>query len=333
MKAHKTLLLCVASALIAFSLGFWSRAVNQPLFTSEAEQHAGEIGLINPLLQCDLGEEYISKNSLRPFKSIVDDAINVEKTKGNITFASIYFRDLNNGTWFGSNVNEEFYPASLLKLPLLLEVLYKADRDHAFLSQKIQYINKEKNPDAIQYFKPEKELVTGETYTVKEIAEHMIRYSDNNAADVLAQLIGPEAVLSIFKQVGIDTPPTDPEKDFLTVRQYASFFRILFNASFLSREYSEAALSLLSTTTFTHGIVAGVPHTITVANKFGEKSDADNSSHQLHDCGIVYYPKHPYLLCVMTRGANFDQMTNSIASLSKTVYTEVNNQLTQTKTQ
>jgi len=27
---------------------------------------------------------------------------------------------------------------------------------------------------------------------------------------------------------------------------------------------------------------------------------------QLHDCGIVYYPETPYLLCVMTKGWNFE---------------------------
>lgn len=331
MNRNQIILLSLCVLCIGLIGGYWFGKNNPDLITNQTEQHTGEEGLINPLLQCDIGEEYISKNSLRPFKTIVDDAIDNETSKGNITFASVYFRDLNNGTWFGNNVNEQFYPASLLKVPVLLGVLYKADKDHAFLTQKIQYINKETQPIANQYFKPEKELVNGQTYTIKELTEHMIRYSDNNAADVLVKLVGKDAVLSIFKEVGIDSPPTDAEKDFLTVRQYASFFRILFNASFLSREYSEAALSLLSSTTFTRGIAAGVPNSVIVANKFGERSDETNTSHQLHDCGIVYYPKHPYLLCVMTRGTNFDSMLGSIATLSKTVYEQVDGQLSQSK--
>ena len=45
---------------------------------------------------------------------------------------------------------------------------------------------------------------------------------------------------------------------------------------------------------------------------------------QLHDCGIVYYPKHPYLLCVMTRGDSFEYLDDTIRDISHLVYQEVN---------
>ena len=56
---------------------------------------------------------------------------------------------------------------------------------------------------------------------------------------------------------------------------------------------------------FRDGLVAGVPGNIEVAHKFGER-EVDSQQTQLHDCGIVYYPKRPYLLCVMTRGQHTD---------------------------
>lgn len=327
MKTGYKFILFAGLVSIGFAIGYFSASRPQYFFTNNAEQHTGEDGLINPLLQCDIGEEYISKNSIKPFKPALDQLIDSEKSQGNITFASVYFRDLNNGTWFGNNINEQFYPASLLKLPVLLAVLSKADHDPSFLSQKIQYINTDTQEDVYQYYKPKENLVSGQTYTIKELSERMIRYSDNKAAETLVKVIGQDALLSVFKEVGIETPPSANDQDFLTTRQYASFFRILFNASFLSREYSQAALSLLSSTTFTQGIVAGVPSGIIVANKFGEKSDDTGTAHQLHDCGIIYYPKHPYLLCVMTRGNNFDTMVDSIRKISKTTYEQVDSQL------
>jgi hypothetical protein len=48
---------------------------------------------------------------------------------------------------------------------------------------------------------------------------------------------------------------------------------------------------------------------------------------QLHDCGIVYYPHKPYLLCVMTRGKSSDDNSKMIAEISKLVYREVDTQL------
>ena len=64
---------------------------------------------------------------------------------------------------------------------------------------------------------------------------------------------------------------------------------------------------------------------IPVAHKFGER-ELPNAD-QLHDCGIVYVPKHPYLLCVMTRGDSLTNLTTVIAGLSEVVYNDVHTEL------
>jgi beta-lactamase class A len=68
--------------------------------------------------------------------------------------------------------------------------------------------------------------------------------------------------------------------------------------------------------------VAGVPAGISVANKFGERELADGTR-QLHDCGIVYHPERPYVLCVMTKGASFEQLSRTVADVSQLVYREI----------
>ena len=132
---------------------------------------------------------------------------------------------------------------------------------------------------------------------------------------------------TLFDQLYTDlqiSPPNDAvSDDFMTVKTYASFFRILYNASYLSPAMSEKALSLLSQITFDKGIVAGVPNNIPVAHKFGERIYTDNQEHQLHDCGIVYHLTDPYLLCVMTRGTDFNVLTSVIKDLSKQVWDEM----------
>ncbi len=63
-----------------------------------------------------------------------------------------------------------------------------------------------------------------------------------------------------------------------------------------------------------------------VAHKFGERSFLDKKTKQLHDCGIVYHPAKPYVLCVMTRGDDFDKLSAVLRSVSALVYQEVDAQ-------
>ena len=90
---------------------------------------------------------------------------------------------------------------------------------------------------------------------------------------------------------------------------------------------SEKALSYMSEVDFKQGLVAGVPGGIAIAHKFGEKTvGASGEIKQLHDCGIVYYPNNPYLLCVMSRGDSFEYLDDTIREISHIVYEEVDRQ-------
>jgi hypothetical protein len=48
-----------------------------------------------------------------------------------------------------------------------------------------------------------------------------------------------------------------------------------------------------------------------------------DGSKQLLDCGIIYYPNNPYILCVMTEGTEWGKMEEVISNVSKMVYEEV----------
>lgn len=70
-------------------------------------------------------------------------------------------------------------------------------------------------------------------------------------------------------------------------------------------------------------LTAGIPNNYEISHKFGERQYLSTGEKQLHDCGIIYIPKKPYLLCVMTRGKNFDDLANTIKLISKTVFTQI----------
>ena len=104
----------------------------------------------------------------------------------------------------------------------------------------------------------------------------------------------------------------------MNVRDYSVFMKALFNSSFLGPMRSEYALELMTRSTFTKGLVAGLPQGVDVAHKFGE--EGTELERQLHETGLVYADGNPYLITVMTRGSNTDQLASAISSISRLVY-------------
>jgi hypothetical protein len=89
---------------------------------------------------------------------------------------------------------------------------------------------------------------------------------------------------------------------------------------------SEKGLELLSKIDFEDGIRKVIPVSTPVADKFGEYYLIENGvakEHQLHDCGIVYHPKHPYIICIMTKGDSLDSLKKVLQDISKIVYINV----------
>jgi beta-lactamase class A len=291
---------------------------------TEIRQNQSQYAFTNPLLDCDLGESSLSESLFSPSKSMIQKTIKDEQNKSHISFASVYYRDLNNGPWIGINEHEKFFPASLMKVPLMMHYYQKARFVPGLFNQKVD-ISKIVLPvyTVDQHFKPEVTLDKTKTYTVGQLIEQMIRYSDNTAAGYLIYLMGNEnGISNLLKDLYLEVPQ-DGQTDYLSVKQYGTFFRVLFNGSYLSRQDSEAALALLSKTTFDRGIAKYLPREVVVAHKFGEKITELPETKQVHDCGIVYLPKHPYLLCVMTRGYDLDLMSDSVALISKAVYEDI----------
>lgn len=276
---------------------------------------------ISPLLECEYNQA-IGEREYRPSKNKIASFVTEEINKKTISHASVYYRDLNNGPWFGIEEKENFSPTSLLKLPVLIAYFKQAEEDRTLLQKKLTY---KKVPAPIeQSFTPENLLVDNKKYTIEELLEHMIVYSDNNALFLLEKNIDEKKIDAVTKDLGIEIATDSTPEDYMSVRSYASLFRVLYNASYLNKEMSEKALTILGKVAFTKGVVAGLPNTITVAHKFGER-ELENGIKQLHDCGIVYYPKHPYLLCVMTRGTNYENLSSAISNVSRKIYEDIDN--------
>ncbi len=305
------------TSIILFS-GHLDKEVGGTLSEFELHDLSGS-GFTSPLLACELGKSIQSSTSLVSEQAL-RDFIATQKSQGKITEMSVYFRDLNNGPWIGIDEDKPYAPASLAKVPILITYLKLAEQDAHLLETNVDYIKQVSVDNA--FFKPREELEVGKTYSINELLRRMIVYSDNESLALLLDHIEPleETLQKTFDQTDVKYAVHTDDK--ISVKSYASFFRILYNASYLSQPSSEYALKLLSMSDFKQGLVHGLPANIKVAHKFGERSSAGNEK-QLHDCGIVYVPHHPYLLCVMTKGNDFDQLAGVISDVSKLVYTKI----------
>ncbi len=289
-------------------------------------ESSGQYAFINPLLECDVASGAIDSVKIN-FKPKLERYIDSIKDKHGLEEYALLFRDLNNGPTFGINEEKEFIPASLMKVPVMIAYYKWADSDPTVLNRGILFEEGDVlNIDGYQLIAPNTEdLVVGKTYKVEDLIERIIIYSDNQAVALLLKDLPQGRINEIFSLLGLEQDVLTEERAELSVKEYAAFFRILFNSSYLSRTNSEKALELLSRSVFKDGLVAGVPRNIVVSHKFGE-SGVIGDLHQLHDCGVIYYPQHPYLLCVMTRGEKTTELESVIANISQFVFEEIASQ-------
>jgi beta-lactamase class A len=273
---------------------------------------------IDPLLSCDIGTEN-SFPELAPIKASISTLVSTEIRQQDATNISIYLRSLKGARWFEINGDENYAPASLLKVFVMM-AYYKADddtRNGSILGRRLAFEGSA-NPALDDPGEVIPHLKNGASYSVNKLIDQMIVYSDNNAMATLIDGFDQKTLQdfqNIFSDLRIPSPASQSEEamNFMPVDSYAMVFRVLFGSTYLSRQYSEKALALLSGVQYVNGINAGVPAGIAVAHKFGVRSipasqNGGTAGAELHDCGIVYYPNHPYLLCIMTHGSDFGKL-------------------------
>lgn len=286
------------------------------------EKREGGYTFINPLLECSGPREIFGDWEFLPFREMIETFVKDAVKKKRASHVSIYFRDLTNGPVFGMNMEERFSPASLLKVPLMIAYLKMAESQPALLKKELAYDGNQ-DLNRAKSFKGSRAIEPGKRYTVEELIRMMIVYSDNNAMRLLFTHMDQGFREEVYRDLGI-VDRTGTGDYILSVEEYAFCFRVLFNATYLNREMSEQALRYLAQPDFPFGIIGGVPPGIIVAQKYGERVRDKINDKELHDCGIVYYPNMPYLLCVMTKGEDYRVLAEMTKDLSAMFYYEVN---------
>lgn len=304
-------------AVVGFLLCTANHGKGSAIFGKEERIYGENYRYISPLLACgDDGFSHLGNAEITALEKKVTTYLSEKRGQGVITDAAIYYRQLYGGPWLGVNYDARFTPGSLLKIPLALSIYKKGEKTPAFLEQKVLY--EKPQAVAVEHF-TSAVIEPGKTYSVEELVEAMLVHSDNEATLLLTELIEDSELLASYAELGI-TKPTFGADYETSVRTYASFFRILYNATYISADHSEKVLAYLVKASFKDGIAKGLPGDVPVASKFGERELAGSGVVQFHDCGIVYKKETPFILCVMTRGRSYDRLPEVAAEISRFVY-------------
>jgi len=239
--------------------------------------------------------------------------INSEISSYNATGkVGVFVQDIGTGAWLGINEEGDFTPASLLKIPIALAIMKKVDRGEIKLDDTITVTEQDVDTLYDFHYAP---LQVGANYTISDLLRRMISLSDNTAKNALKEKLSLEEIDAVFVHVGIRDPYVSEDNQTLSPRGYTRIFKALYYSTYLSPASSERLLDLATNTPDEDLLSQNLPSQIVVAHKLGI---IENEF--LHDCGIVYHPKNPYFICIMTKGLSSNDSSELIPKISKDVF-------------
>lgn len=224
-------------------------------------------------------------------------------------FFAVYFEYLPTGTSIGINEKTEFSSASLIKVPIVMAYYHQKER----LGLTNNQVVKIKESEIDSGFGDLWKKGAGYEISLEDAARLSLVESDNTAVSVLADYVAREDFDDVYEGLDINFQLVGTEA-IITAKQYASILKALYFASVLSKDNSQKILDLLTRTNFNDKLRAGVPENIPIANKFGILGDQ-----LFQDCGIVYVPKRPYVVCMISN-TNEDLARKRMKDVSELIY-------------
>jgi len=239
------------------------------------------------------------------------DSINIEYE--NDKDISVYFEYLPTGANISLNKDAEFYPASLLKVPVAMAVAKKIEQGEWKWSNELVLMPTDKdNKFGTLYKEP-----SNSKFTIEEIVRRSLSDSDNSAHFILVRNLEMNEMNDVYDHMGLDG--FLKTEGSLSAKKYSVMMRALYAASYLSEENSQKLLKYLSQSPFSQYVQQGLPDDVTFAHKIG----VDDDRKVYLDSGIIYTKGRPYLLTVMTKNKNYETAQKIMADISKKAYNYV----------
>jgi beta-lactamase class A len=225
---------------------------------------------------------------------------------------SFYFEYLPDGTSIRIGADQQLTAASLIKVPLIMNLYHAAELNKISLDQRVAVETSDLDNAYGDLYK----RGPGFSMTLREAARYALRDSDNTATRLIHRHVKDLLQYDDQSLARLDIEQKMEEgQAVITARAYSSVLKGLYFSAYINRDHSQEVLQFLSESSATNRLTKNLPKTVQVAHKIG----VYNANWAESDCGIVYVPKRPYVLCVMV-GMPEEQADAFIAQISKEVY-------------
>ena len=228
--------------------------------------------------------------------------------------------DLTTGQQLLHNADQVFPTASVIKLAVLAE-LYRQEQQGAAGSSKqsgaagaagkarLADLYTVRQEDLV----PDSDILGGLTpgvtrLTNRDLAQFVVAVSDNSAANILIERVGMENVNALLDSLGLThtrlrrkmmdlAAARQGRENVATPREMAALLQAIYSGKVLEKSLTDDFFKLLSSGRIhyhAHLRDGGIPEDVAIAEKEGWLEGVRA------DCGVVFVPGRPFVLCVMT---------------------------------
>jgi beta-lactamase class A len=221
----------------------------------------------------------------------------------------VYIYDLQTGDSLGINEDTVFPAASTLKVPLLMAVYKEIQEGRLSREAVMTYCegDYEGGTGSIQYGP------FGTEWTVAQLAEKMMKESDNIAKQMFFRLLGYQNVQNF--DIGLGFKNADMPGNVTTPKGSAKVLRQLYENKILDGALSREIIDLMVDTEFEARLPRFLPG-VRISHKIGTLGTA------VSDIGIVYTSQgKAYVIAVYSKDIqNTEDAEETIGAISKMVY-------------
>lgn len=243
----------------------------------------------------------------------------LDNVPGNVGF---YYKDLITGETIGFNENNSFIAASVIKIPVFIEILRQIKEGKINEDDLVEVKRQDKVPScgALTY------MHDGLQVTIEDLYTLMIIHSDNTATNILIKMVGIENTNNTLRELGCNTTTLNRllfdveakkkgKENYITPFEIGYLLEKVYRGEIISKSISEEIERVLMMQRLRHKIPYLLPKNLVIGHKTGEDDGIT------HDVGIIY-TNRPFVFCFTSNETDVIKAEKALREMALICYKE-----------